>query len=53
MTVKQLIDILNQFSEDMEVMDASYLDIVNVYQGTWVDTNYPYNKPDKQVIIID
>ena len=53
MTVKQLIEELKQFPENMEVMDTSYYDIENVYEGTWEDTNYPYNKPDKKVVIIN
>lgn len=53
MTVKELIDRLKQFPEDMEVMDADYMDIEHVYEWTWMHTNFPYNKPDKQVVIID
>lgn len=53
MTVKELICELSQFPEDMEVMDRGYDDIEKVYESTWTHTNYPYDKPDKQVIIID
>lgn len=53
MTVKELIDKLRQFPEDMEVMDTMYYDIESVYEGTWTHTNYPYDKPDKQVVIIN
>ena len=53
MTVKELIDKLKQFPEDMEVMDAMYYDIENVYESTWTHTNHPYDKPDKQVVIIN
>lgn len=53
MTVKELIDKLKQFPEDMEVMDTAYYDIEDVYEGTWMHTNYPYDKPDKQVVIIN
>lgn len=53
MTVKKLIDKLKEFPEDLEVMGADYMDIEHVYERTWTHTNYPYNKPDKQVVIID
>ena len=53
MTVKELIDRLKQFPEDMEVMDTDYMGIERVYARTWTHTNFPYSKPDKQVIIID
>lgn len=53
MTVKELIDKLKQFPEDMEVMDTMYYDIESVYENTWTHTNYPYDKPDKQVVIIN
>ena len=53
MTVKELIDKLKQFPEDMEVMDYLYMDIEDVHERTWEDTNYPYDKPDKQVVIIN
>ena len=52
MTVKELIDKLKQFPEDMEVMDYLYMDIEDVHERTWEDTNYPYDKPDKQVVVI-
>ena len=53
MTVEELINELEKFPEDMEVMDTMYMDIENVYDGTWIHTNYPYDKPDKQVVIIN
>lgn len=53
MTVKELIKRLEQFSEDMEVVDAGYMDIESVYESTWIHTNYPYDKPNKQVVIIN
>lgn len=53
MTVKELINELQKYPEDMEVMDACYIDIEKVYEGTWEHTNYPYDKPDKQVVIIN
>ena len=53
MTVKELISKLKEFPDDMEVMDTMYMDIENVYEGTWTHMNYPYDKPNKQVVIID
>lgn len=53
MTVKELIEALQQFPDDMEVLSACYEEIENVYEGTWVHSNYPYNKPDKQVVLLD
>lgn len=52
MTVKELINKLKEYPEDMEVM-VDYMDIESVYDGTWMHTNYPYDKPDKQVVIIN
>lgn len=53
MTVGELIKGLEKFPKDMEVMDGSHMDIESVYEDTWIHTNYPYDKPDKQVVIID
>lgn len=53
MTVEELIKELDKFPKDMEVMDANYMEIESVYEGTWTHTNHPYNKPDKQFVIIN
>lgn len=52
MTVRELITILSVFPDDMEVMDYGYNEITNVEEATWEHTNYPYNKPDRQVCLI-
>lgn len=52
MLIKELIGELQKHPEDMEVMYSGYIDIEEVYETTWQHTNYPYNKPDKQVVII-
>ena len=52
MTVKELIKQLSQFPDDMEVLDACYEEIEYVYESTWTHSNYPYNKPDKQGVLI-
>lgn len=53
MTVEELIQKLEKFPKNMEVMDSSYIEIESVYEGTWTHTNYPYDKPDKKVVIIN
>ena len=52
MTVKELIDILQTFPIEMEVVDMSYIDIEDVSIKTWTHSNYPYNQPDRQVVMI-
>ena len=52
MTVKELIKRLKEFPEDMEVFDGAHTEIEEVFEGTWTDSNYPYDKPDKQVVFI-
>ena len=54
MTVKQLIEKLKEFPENMPI--ATFNDInpediddpewIKVSIATWVHSNYPYNKPD-------
>ena len=34
-------------------MDYGNNEITNVKEVTWEDTNYPYNKPDKQICLIE
>ena len=51
MTVKELIDRLKNFPEDMEVVDE-YEEITDVYKGILMHNNYPYDKPDKEVVVI-
>lgn len=53
MTVKELKHFLSNFPENMDVVDSSFDDIINVKEATWEDTNYPYTKPDKQVCMIE
>jgi len=52
MTVEELIKKLEEFPKDMEVY-VGYDEIERVYESTWTHSNYPYNKPDKQIVIID
>ena len=53
MTVKELIERLKEFPENMEVMDYCLMEIENIYEITWQHSNYPYNKPDKQIVVIE
>ena len=52
MTVKELKDILSQVDEELEVFDYSFVEVEEVRIVTWEHTNYPYNLPDKKVLMI-
>jgi len=53
MTVKELIEKLKEFPEDLPVgvMYDVHADVM-VERKTWEHTNYPYNKPDFDYINI-
>lgn len=40
MTVKELIEKLKEFPEDMEVLNYEYFDIYDVYEDTHFDEKY-------------
>ena len=52
MKVKKLMENLKKYDEDLEVYDGCGLEIEEVFERILEDTNYPYNRPDKQVLII-
>lgn len=52
MTVAELIEELKTVSQDKEVVDYGFDPITTVYPTTWHDTNHPYDKPDRDVIMI-
>lgn len=52
MTVKELIEQLQTFDANLRVLDSYMLDIESVKEMTWVDSNYPYDRPDEQVVVI-
>ena len=52
MKVKELIKELEKFDGDMDAVDTTYYPIDGVQEATLEHTNYPYDKPDKQVIMI-
>ena len=47
MTVKELINKLKEFPEDMRVTDYEYNDIQDVYENILA-----YNKPNEEVVVI-
>ena len=52
MNVEELIAELSKFPGDMHVCDVCYIEIEGVAEKTWEHTNYPYDKPDKQVLVL-
>ena len=52
MKVRELKELLNQFDDELDVMDSCYNDIDGVVEGVWEHTNYPYNLPDKRVVLL-
>lgn len=54
MTVQQLIEELQKWPQDMPIavydninwIDKNKPDIIQVQNRVWVDSNYPYDKPD-------
>ena len=52
MTVKELIENLQKFDPNLRVVDDYMLDIEEVKETTWVDSNYPYDRDDEVVIQI-
>ena len=61
MTVKQLIEKLKQFPDDMPVAtigEINYSDIddpefIDVQVKTWTHSNYPYDKPDFEFVNLE
>lgn len=51
-TVEQLIGILKQLPQNLEVYDSCLSPIEEVRISIWTHTSYPYNKPDKEVVVI-
>lgn len=52
MSVSQLIDMLKKMPQDLEVYDSSWELVEYVCTATWEHTNYPYDKPDKEIVMI-
>ena len=61
MTVKELIEELEKYQQDMPVaVDMSIMwppesdnNKLKVSQRTWVDSNYPWNRPEFEYINIE
>ena len=53
MKVKDLIEALKKFNPDLRVLDDYYIEINEVKEITLVDSNYPYDRPDEQVVVIN
>ena len=61
MTVRELIEELEKYPQDMPVavgMNIMYppeadCNRLEVSQKTWVDSNYPWNKPDFEYVNIE
>lgn len=52
MLVEDLIKELEKHDPKLEVYDCSGYEVEGVEERIWEDTNYPYNKPDKQILVI-
>ena len=52
MTVRELKEELNKYDDNMEVYDYSGYEVEGVTERTWTYDNYPYYKPDKQIVVI-
>ena len=54
MTVEQLINELKKYPKDMPIaiygninwIDKDKPDIIQIEERVWIDSNYPYDKPD-------
>lgn len=53
MKVSELIEKLKRYDDNMEVYDSTGCEVENVRLTTWSHSNYPYNKPDKQIVVIE
>ena len=54
MTVQELIQKLEKLPQNLPVVLENSLgfDVETVYIGKWIHTNYPYNKPEYEVVVI-
>ena len=52
MKVKDLIELLKEFDPNLRVIDDYMLDIEEVIETVWVDSNYPYDRDDEVVVQI-
>lgn len=52
-TVGDLIMELMKYPFDMQVRDMGKNKIERIYQDVWTDTNYPYDQPDADIVVIE
>lgn len=53
MTVRELIEELQKYPDDMKVVDGVYDDIKYVYENSWVHNYYPEsNDLNEHVVVI-
>ena len=52
MLVSQLIDKLKKMPQELEVYDSSWEPIKDVCIVISEHTNYPYDKPDEEIVMI-
>ena len=52
-TVGDLIMELMKYPFEMQVRDMEKDKIERVYQDVWTDTNYPYDQPDIDIVVIE
>ena len=53
LSVQELIDILQKFPKDMGVVDCGFNGIIGASIRTWVHSNYPWDMPDTDYVMIE
>lgn len=53
MTVKELISESSKYDLEREIYDYDYSPIVYVHENLWVDSNYPYNRSNEKMLVVD
>ncbi len=51
--VDELIKLLQQFPKDMGVVDCGFNGITGASIRTWIHSNYPWNKPDTDYVMLE
>lgn len=53
LTVGDIIDELSKYPRNMKLYDDSYFDFCSIYLKRYIDSNYPYNRPDELMLRLD
>ena len=54
MTVAELIEKLKTYPQDMPIaIDGDPFAEIEIMQRTWVDSNYPYDRPDFEYVNLE